>query len=90
MRGLHGGAGDETRTHDPQLGRLMLYQLSYARTSLLSGRTFGSSFDLVGVIGIEPIQSETPDLQSGPALQLRRTPSVSYCGQLPPAGLESQ
>jgi hypothetical protein len=25
------GAGDETRTHDPQLGRLMLYQLSYAR-----------------------------------------------------------
>ncbi len=24
-------AGDETRTHDPQLGRLMLYQLSYAR-----------------------------------------------------------
>ena len=29
---------------------------------------------LVGVIGIEPIQSETPDLQSGPALPLRRTP----------------
>ncbi len=25
------GAGDETRTRDPQLGRLMLYQLSYAR-----------------------------------------------------------
>ncbi len=24
-------AGDETRTRDPQLGRLMLYQLSYAR-----------------------------------------------------------
>ena len=24
-------AGDETRTHDPQLGKLMLYQLSYAR-----------------------------------------------------------
>src|SRR5213594_4332500 len=23
------GAGDETRTRDPQLGRLMLYQLSY-------------------------------------------------------------
>jgi hypothetical protein len=24
-------AGDETRTRDPQLGRLMLYQLSYSR-----------------------------------------------------------
>ena len=28
----------------------------------------------VGVIGFEPIQTESPDLQSGPALQLRRTP----------------
>ncbi len=25
------GAGDGTRTRDPQLGKLMLYQLSYAR-----------------------------------------------------------
>lgn len=25
------GAGDEVRTRDPQLGKLMLYQLSYAR-----------------------------------------------------------
>ncbi len=24
-------AGDETRTRDPQLGKLMLYQLSYSR-----------------------------------------------------------
>jgi hypothetical protein len=28
---VHTGAGDEVRTRDPQLGRLMLYQLSYAR-----------------------------------------------------------
>jgi hypothetical protein len=28
----------------------------------------------VGVVGFEPTQSETPDLQSGPALLLRRTP----------------
>ena len=28
----------------------------------------------MGAIGLEPIQSETPDLQSGPALQLRRAP----------------
>ena len=27
------GAGDEARTRDPQLGRLMLYQLSYSRKS---------------------------------------------------------
>ncbi len=25
------GAGNEVRTRDPQLGRLMLYQLSYTR-----------------------------------------------------------
>jgi hypothetical protein len=28
------GAGDEIRTRDPQLGRLMLYQLSYTRPFL--------------------------------------------------------
>ena len=27
------GAGDEVRTRDPQLGRLMLYQLSYSRSN---------------------------------------------------------
>jgi hypothetical protein len=29
------GAEDETRTRDPQLGRLMLYQLSYFRLIFL-------------------------------------------------------
>ncbi len=29
-------AGDETRTRDPQLGRLMLYQLSYSREEVWS------------------------------------------------------
>ena len=28
-------AGDETQTRDPQLGRLMLYQLSYSRFYIL-------------------------------------------------------
>ena len=28
------GAGDEARTHDPKLGRLVLYQLSYTRLLL--------------------------------------------------------
>ena len=54
-------AEDEIRTRDIQLGRLTLYQLSYFRL-------------FVGVIGFEPIQSKTTDLQSAPALQLRRTP----------------
>ncbi len=32
------GAGDEIRTRDPQLGRLMLYQLSYTRSKLRNFR----------------------------------------------------
>jgi hypothetical protein len=41
LRGLESqsfkpGAGDEARTRDPQLGRLMLYQLSYSRAKSLS------------------------------------------------------
>ncbi len=32
------GAGDEARTRDPQLGRLMLYQLSYSRLEILDFR----------------------------------------------------
>ena len=31
------GAEDEVRTRDPQLGRLMLYQLSYFRKILVGG-----------------------------------------------------
>ena len=34
------GAGDETRTRDPQLGRLMLYQLSYSRTAKIRLRVY--------------------------------------------------
>ena len=41
---LKTGAGDEIRTRDPQLGRLMLYQLSYTRPK---------SFPVQGV-GFEP------------------------------------
>ncbi len=35
------GAGDEIRTRDPQLGRLMLYQLSYTRPSTIADFGFG-------------------------------------------------
>ena len=31
------GAGNEARTRDPKLGKLVLYQLSYTRTSYNSG-----------------------------------------------------
>jgi hypothetical protein len=40
------GAGDEIRTRDPQLGRLMLYQLSYTRPL--------KSHALVQGVGFEP------------------------------------
>ena len=32
---IENGAGDEARTRDPQLGKLMLYQLSYTRTLVI-------------------------------------------------------
>ena len=35
------GAENEVRTRDPQLGRLMLYQLSYFRQNLRFCRVFG-------------------------------------------------
>ena len=44
----------------------MLYQLSYSRLQ---------SFQYVGVVGFEPTQLKATDLQSAPALQLRRTPA---------------
>jgi hypothetical protein len=36
------GAGDEIRTRDPQLGRLMLYQLSYTRSTASMKHEVGS------------------------------------------------
>ncbi len=53
----------------------MLYQLSYSRLPIEMGKVF------VGVIGFEPIQSKTTDLQSAPALQLRRTPFGTNYGR---------
>ncbi len=39
------GAGDEIRTRDPQLGRLMLYQLSYTRPQSLPIANFQLPID---------------------------------------------
>src|ERR1044071_8845417 len=38
---IDGEAGDEARTRDPQLGRLMLYQQSYSRLLELRNADFG-------------------------------------------------
>ena len=46
-------AGNETRTRDPQRGRLMLYQLSYSRWFVERG-------------GFEPPKAVPTDLQSAP------------------------
>ena len=40
------GAGNGIRTRDPQLGRLMLYQLSYSRED---------AREVVGASGFEPL-----------------------------------
>ena len=40
------GAGNETRTRDPNLGKVVLYQLSYSRTE---ERYFNLSFDTVKI-----------------------------------------
>src|SRR5665647_2086258 len=56
------GAGDGSRTRDPQLGRLMLYQLSYSRPDNV----------LVGTGGFEP---PTPCSQSRCATRLRHVPA---------------
>ena len=42
---LKTGAGDEIRTRDPQLGRLMLYQLSYTRSSHFGFRIWDFGFN---------------------------------------------
>ena len=78
-------AGDETRTRDPQLGRLMLYQLSYSRFySLKSKQKLFHLFMLlkyivpsknVGMIGFEPIQ---------PKQQIYSLPRLSNFGASPP------
>ena len=34
------GAGNETRTRDPDLGKVVLYQLSYSRISFLQPSAF--------------------------------------------------
>ena len=39
----YSGAGKETRTPDPNLGKVMLYQLSYSRNMEVNYREFNST-----------------------------------------------
>jgi hypothetical protein len=78
-------AGDETRTRDPQLGRLTLYQLSYSR--FLS---FISLF--VGGAGFEPAKVYTSRVTVCPRWPLEYPPKhfkyFSNSSKEPIEGLE--
>jgi hypothetical protein len=79
-------AGDETRTRDPQLGRLMLYQLSYARI------LWGSNFIHVGRAGFEPAKVYTNRFTVCPRWPLEYLPNMfkyfSHFSQEPAEGFE--
>ena len=48
------GAEDGAQTRDPQLGRLVLYRLSYFRIFFIWQGCFLPFFDVVGGDGFEP------------------------------------
>src|SRR5262245_45952619 len=60
------GAGNGIRTRDPQLGRLMLYQLSYSRSRKTSSFLARQRARLVERGGFEPPKAVPADLQSAP------------------------
>ena len=62
-------AGNGTRTRDPQLGKLMLYQLSYSRNIAL----YVWNRNLVEIVGVEPTTSCMPCKRSS---QLSYTPKA--------------
>src|SRR5258705_8870043 len=60
------GAGNGTRTRDPKLGRLALYQLSYSRNTKMVERE-----------GFEPSKALPADLQSAPFGHSGTSPCLS-------------
>ena len=70
------GAGDGTQTRDPQLGRLMLYQLSYSRfcCPTLLRRYFSR---MVGRAGFEPTKAYASRFTVCPSWPLWYLPE--YC-----------
>ena len=69
-------AENEVRTRDPQLGRLMLYQLSYFRSCPRKKRKLRLHLS-VGGGGLEPPNPEGADLQSA-AIATMRTSQSSF------------
>ena len=67
-------AENEVRTRDPQLGRLMLYQLSYFRLKKNLLAKLLADF-LVGGGGLEPPNPEGADLQSAAIATMRTSQS---------------
>jgi hypothetical protein len=63
-------AGDGARTHDPQLGKLMLYQLSYAREACILAVSEASTPLETVRIAVSPGFSQDcpPDQRRGPVL----------------------
>ena len=70
------GAENEVRTRDPQLGRLMLYQLSYFRLKKNLLANLLADF-LVGGGGLEPPNPEGADLQSAAIATMRTSQRFS-------------
>ena len=66
------GAEDEVRTRDPQLGRLMLYQLSYPTSAF------------VGKDGFEPPKVKTSRFTVCPIWPLWYLPNLSYIADREP------
>ena len=65
------GAGNGTRTRNPQLGRLMLYQLSYSRSNFVPCLR-----EMVEGGGFEPPKASPTDLQSVPLGHSGTPPSL--------------
>ena len=54
------GAENETRTRDPNLGKVMLYQLSYFRKFLRNFRVFGLRLGNVSELSLLSTCTKTP------------------------------
>ena len=64
---MNSEAGDGVRTHDPQLGKLMLYQLSYARIDTTGGMKTRPALDVKTPGGSGPVAlpAKWPRLRCG-------------------------
>ena len=80
---LLSGAENEVRTRDPQLGRLMLYQLSYFRSAAIATmRTSQNMLYNMSKPLFEPIEGFEP---TTPRLQITCSGQLSYIGAHKPS-----